>query len=150
MRVFLGADHGGFAAKEEIKKRLMEWGHDFIDLGNTELDPGDDYPDYGIAVARKVAENPKENQGILFCRTGVGMDIVANKVRGVYSAQVFTEEMAKVSREKNDANVLSIATDYLEQAKIESIVKTWLETPFSGEERHVRRLKKITAIEEKQ
>ncbi len=145
--IYLGADHGGFPAKEEIKKRLPEWGYDFIDLGNKELDQNDDYPDYGHAVATKVAENLEENRGIVFCRSGIGMDVVANKVKGVRSAQVFNKEMAKKSREHNNANVLSIATDYLELSQIEAIVKTWIETPFSGEERHVRRLKKIEEFE---
>ena len=147
MKVFLGADHGGFAAKEKIKKLFSEWGYEFEDLGAHTVDSGDDYPDYGFAVAKKVSENPEEHRGILFCRSGVGMDIVANKVRGVHSAQVFNEDMARISREKNNTSVLSIATDYLSGAQIESIVKTWLKTPFSGEERHVRRLKKIRDLE---
>jgi len=145
--IYLGSDHGGYSAKEEIKKRLPGWGYDFIDLGNKELDPQDDYPDFGHSVAIKVSENPDKNQGVVFCRSGIGMDMVANKVKGVRSAQVFNKEMARKSREHNNANVLSIATDYLELSQIEAIVKTWLETPFSGEERHVRRLKKIEGLE---
>ncbi len=147
MKVYLGADHGGFAAKEEIKKYLSEWGYVFEDLGAHILDPDDDYPDFAYAVAKKVAVNPKEGRGILFCRSGVGMDVIANKVKDVYSAQVFNEDMARVSREKNNANILSIPTDYLDVEAIIKIVKVWLETPFSNEERHSRRLKKIEEIE---
>lgn len=146
MKIYLGADHGGFAAKEAIKKRLTEWGYDFIDLGNEELDPSDDYPDYGVAVAKKVSENPEEHRGILFCRSGIGMNIVANKIKGVRAAEVFDEKMAEASRGHDDTNVLSIAADYLSQDRIGSIVKTWLETPFSGEERHIRRLNKIREL----
>ena len=147
MKIFLGADHGGFAAKEEIKKRLTEWGYDFIDLGNKELDPQDDYPDYGNAVAEKVAENPEEYRGILFCRSGVGMNIVANKVKGIRAVQVFDEKMAEASRRHDDTNILSLAADYLTGEMMEKIVQVWLKTLFSGEERHVRRLNKIKELE---
>lgn len=146
--IYLGSDHGGFSAKEAIKKCLAEQDYKFEDLGAHTLDPKDDYPDYGYAVAKKVAENLEENRGILLCRSGIGMDIVANKVSGIRSAQIFNEEMARESREKNDTNVLSVATDYLAPEEIEKIVKTWLETPFSKDERHVRRLEKIKKIEE--
>ncbi len=147
MKIFLGADHGGFEAKENIKKHFFQWGYEFEDLGALALDSQDDYQDYGVAVAKKVSENPEEYRGILFCRSGIGMDVVANKVKGVRSAQVCNEEMAKKSREHNDTNVLSIATDYLSQGQIETIVKAWLETPFSGDERHRRRLEKIRELE---
>lgn len=143
MKVYLGADHGGFQMKETIKKSLAEWGYDFEDMGNTAFDSNDDYPQYAHSVAAKVAEKPAENRGILLCRSGIGMDIVANKVNGIRSAQVFTEEMARKSREHNDANVLSIATDYLSEESVLAMIKTWLVTPFSKEERHERRLKQI-------
>ncbi|KKR77481.1 MAG: hypothetical protein UU22_C0043G0003 [Parcubacteria group bacterium GW2011_GWA2_40_8] len=99
------------------------------------------------AVAKKVSENLSASRGILLCRSGVGMDIVANKVKGIRSAQVFNEEMAKKSREHEDANVLTIATDYLPEENVLFILKIWLETPFSGDERHVRRLKQIEELE---
>lgn len=145
--LYLVADHGGYQTKEELKSYLKELGFEFEDLGAAGLDPNDDYVDFAAKVAKKVAENPEENKGIMICRSGIGMDIVANKFSGVRSAQVFNTEMAKKSREHNDANVLSLASDYLDKETIKEIVKAWLETKFSGEERHVRRLDKIKEIE---
>lgn len=147
--IYLGADHGGYDLKEKIKKLLAELKYDYEDLGAETLNPDDDYPDFAYEVTKKVAESPSEHRGILLCRSGVGMDIVANKVKGVYSAQVWNEEMARTAREKNDTNVLSIASDYLSQEEAKKIVRAWLETPFSGEERHRNRLEKIKEIEER-
>ncbi|KKR46356.1 MAG: Ribose 5-phosphate isomerase [Parcubacteria group bacterium GW2011_GWB1_40_14] len=147
MKVYIGADHGGFKLKEKAKHKLVEWGFDVEDMGAKTLDPDDDYPEFAYAVAKKVSENLSASRGILLCRSGVGMDIVANKVKGIRSAQVFNEEMAKKSREHEDANVLTIATDYLPEENVLFILKIWLETPFSGDERHVRRLKQIEELE---
>jgi len=147
-KVYLGADHGGFAAKEEIKKQLLEQKYEVEDMGAHTLVKSDDYPPYAAAVAKKVSENPKENRGIVLCRSGIGVDIVANKFKGVRSGLVFTEEMAQKAREHDDTNVLAIAADYLSRDRIINIVKIWLETPFSGEERHTRRLKQIEEIEQ--
>ncbi|OHA50566.1 MAG: hypothetical protein A3A97_03290 [Candidatus Terrybacteria bacterium RIFCSPLOWO2_01_FULL_40_23] len=147
MKVYIGADHGGLNLKEKAKHKLAEWGFDVEDMGAKTLDPDDDYPEFAYAVAKKVSENLSASRGILLCRSGVGMDIVANKVKGIRSAQVFNEEMAKKSREHEDANVLTIATDYLPEENVLFILKIWLETPFSGDERHVRRLKQIEEIE---
>ena len=147
MKVYIGADHGGLNLKEKAKHKLAEWGFDVEDMGAKTLDPDDDYPEFAYAVAKKVSENLSASRGILLCRSGVGMDIVANKVKGIRSAQVFNEEMAKKSREHEDANVLTIATDYLPEENVLFILKIWLETPFSGDERHVRRLKQIEELE---
>lgn len=150
MNIYLGADHGGFNIKEEIKRHLKEWGYTFEDLGAHAFDPNDDYPKFASATAAKVAEKPYVHRGILFCRSGVGMDIAANKIRGIRCAQVFTPEMARKSREHNNTNILSIATDYLTPEQIREIVRMWLKTPFSGEERHARRLKQIENLENQQ
>lgn len=145
--IYLAADHGGYQTKEELKAYLNELDFEFEDLGAADLNPNDDYVDFAAKVAKKVAENPEESKGVMICRSGIGMDIVANKFKGVRSAQVFNSEMAKKSREHNDANVLSLAADYIDKEIIREIVKVWLETEFSGEERHVRRLDKIKEIE---
>ncbi|MBI2582694.1 RpiB/LacA/LacB family sugar-phosphate isomerase [Candidatus Azambacteria bacterium] len=148
MEIFLGADHGGFRQKEIIKGYLKDLGYDVEDLGNLKEEPRDDYPDFAKKVAEKVSRNPAESKGILFCRSGAGMDMVANKFPNVRSALVFNEKLAIQSREHEDANVLSIPSDWLDDEAVKKIVKVWLETPFSGEERHARRLQKIHAIEE--
>lgn len=143
--IYLGADHAGFNLKEEIKKYLTELGYEYEDLGNTKLDPTDDYPDFALPVAKKVAQTG--GQGILFCATGIGMVIVANRVQGVRAALCWDDFTAKESREHNDANVLCLGGRLLDLETAKKIVKIWLETEFTGEERHVRRLGKIEEIE---
>src|SRR3990170_9131233 len=111
--IYLGTDHRGFELKEKIKQWLEEWGKSYEDLGNTVLDPDDDYPDFAAQVARRVAENPEENRGIMLCGSAVGVDIVANKFRGVRSAVVWSDNAAlvKQSRQHDGANVLALPAD---------------------------------------
>lgn len=146
--IYLGADHRGFELKEKLKNFLKEEGYEFEDLGNTVYDLADDYPDFGAAVAQKVAEKPNENRGILLCGSGVGMDVVTNKFKGVRSALVWSdnEALVKQSRQHDDSNVLSLPADYLTEDQAKKIVKLWLETPFSKEERHQRRIQKIKEL----
>lgn len=146
--IYLGADHRGFKVKEEIKKYLENLGYAFEDLGNKIFDPEDDYPDFTERVARKVSQNPK-NRGILFCGSAIGMSIMANKFKGVRAALCFNEKMAQLSRSHNDANILCVSADFLPLAKIKKMVKIWLKTEFSQEERHKRRLAKIKKYESK-
>jgi len=147
--IYLGADHRGFNLKEKLKALLEEEGYEFEDLGNVIYDPDDDYPDFAAAVARRVAENPDEDRGILLCGSGVGVDIVANKVKGVRSALVWSDNEALVrqSRQHDDSNVLSLPADHLNEEQAKKIVKLWLETPFSKEERHRRRIEEIANLE---
>ena len=141
--VYLGADHRGFYLKEKIKKYLEGLGYKVVDLGNKIFDPKDDYPDFAKPVALKVAKNPAKDKGILFCGSGNGMAIAANKARGVRAILGFNEKIARMSREHNDANVLCLPADFLKFETAKKIVKIWLETEFSKEKRHIRRLKKI-------
>ena len=147
--IYVGADHRGFELKGKLKVFLKEEGYEFEDLGNHTLDPTDDYPDFGVKVAEKVFEDPNNNRGILLCGSGVGMDIVANKFKGVRSAVVWSdnEELIRCAREHNDSNVLSLPADHLTEEQAKKIVKLWLETPFSKEERHQRRIQKIEELE---
>lgn len=124
-------------------------GADVKDMGPEQLVSGDDYPDYAVAVCDKVAKNPVTDKGILICGSGHGMDIVANKYKSIRAVLGFNEKVAIQSREHEDANVLVLASDWLKAAEAKAIVKTWLETKFTGEERNVRRLKKISALEDK-
>lgn len=153
--IYLGADHGGFELKEKLKKWLKEWGHDFDDLGNLELDPDDDYPDFALAVAKEVAQEDDSNKpwkerakGILVCRSGGGVVIAANKVKGIRAVDVFDAKSARHSREHNDANVIALSGDWMNEETVREAVKVWLETEFSKDERHVRRIGKIIAYEE--
>lgn len=147
MTIYLGADHGGFGQKEGIRVYLEERGFQVEDCGAYELDPEDDYPVFALCVAEKVAEDPKNRRGILFCRNGIGVSIVANKVDGVRAAHAETEEIARTSREDDNTNVLTVAADYIDEMDVQRIVDTWLETEFSGQERHNRRIQMIAEIE---
>lgn len=150
--LYLGADHGGYALKEKFKSALTAWGYPWEDVGNTVFDGSDDYPLYALAVAKRVAretQNGKVAKGILACRSAAGMAIVANKVRGIRAAAPHDIQSAILSRQKNDANILVLAGDFLSEKEALEMVKTWLTSEFTGEERHVRRLEQIRRFEEK-
>ena len=145
--IYIGADHRGYKLKEVLKAYLKELNFEFEDLGAFELNLDDDYPDYATLVAKKVAEDPENNRGILICGSGVGVDIVANKFKGVRSALCFETSQARASRNDDNTNVLSLSSDFTDENSAKEIVKIWLETPFSRLERHVRRVEKIKEIE---
>jgi ribose 5-phosphate isomerase B len=153
--IYLGADHGGFALKEKIKKWLTDWGYDHVDLGAKKQDPADDYPRYAFLVGQAVYKNTKtttkwreQAKGILVCRSAAGMVMAANKVYGVRAAAVFDEKSAVHCRQHNDANVMALSGDWLDQAEAKVCLKLWLETEFSYEKRHMKRLKQIHEYEE--
>jgi ribose 5-phosphate isomerase B len=145
--IYIGADHRGWELKEELKRRLANDGIEVEDLGNEQLDPNDDYVDFAKAVAQTVA-NDSDSKGILVCGSGVGVDMAANKVRGARSCLVFDEKRAIQSREHEDANVLCLGSDILIADDAYEIVKAFIQTPFSGEERHVRRLNKLKELDQ--
>ena len=145
--IYLGADHRGFELKEELKRRLTNDGIEVEDLGNETLDPADDYVDYAKAVAQTVA-NDSESKGILICGSGVGVDMAANKVKGARSCLVFDQKRAIQSREHEDANILCLGSDILIADDAYEIVKVFIQTPFSGEERHIRRLNKLKELDQ--
>ena len=140
MKVALGADHRGFALKENLKRWLTARGHEVIDFGPASADRVD-YPDYAFRVARAVARSQAE-RGILICSTGIGMSIAANRARGVRAALADSVRQARLSREHNDANVLCLGADFVSVALARRIVGVWLRTEFAGG-RHSRRLGKI-------
>jgi ribose 5-phosphate isomerase B len=145
--IYIGADHRGFELKEELKRRLTNDGIEVEDLGNETLDPADDYVDYAKAVAQTVA-NDSESKGILICGSGVGVDMAANKVKGARSCLVFDQKRAIQSREHEDANILCLGSDILIADDAYEIVKVFIQTPFSGEERHIRRLNKLKELDQ--
>jgi ribose 5-phosphate isomerase B len=145
--IYLGADHRGFKLKEELKNYLLGSGYTVRDLGNDRYDENDDYPDFAGKVAEKVSADPLNSKGILICGSGIGVDIVANKFKEVRSSLVFSPDQAYAARYDDDANVLSLPADYLTGEEAKKIVSVWLQTPFSGEERHRRRLYKIKNLE---
>ena len=144
-KIILGSDHAGFELKEEIKKFLEELGYEYDDLGTNSKEPCD-YPETAFKVAKKVIET--DNIGILMCGSGLGEAIVANKVKGIRAANCFNEYTAKVSREHNNSNILCLGARVLKTDEAKNITKIFLTTEFSKEERHRRRVKQITQIEE--
>lgn len=140
MRIALGSDHAGFELKEKIKKYLNFLGDEFKDFGAFNRESCD-YPDYAKKVARGVSSG-KFDRGILFCGSGIGMSMAANKIRGIRASLCYNEETARLAREHNDANVLCIGARLTKEKLAKKIVKIWLETKFSRG-RHRKRVKKI-------
>ena len=147
MKIYLGADHRGFSLKNDIKQYLLKEKYEVVDLGNTQLDPNDDYPDFSLAVAKKVSENSKEDKGIVICGSGGGVMVVANKLPGIRSALALLPEQAFSLKNDDDVNVLSLASDFTKTEDALRIINVWLKTSFSGAERHKRRINKIAMIE---
>ena len=146
-KIFIGSDHAGFELKEKIKAFLLKEGIKFEDVGAPNFNPKDDYPDYAAMVAKKVVEN--NGAGILICNSGVGMCITANKIKGIRAVNAFNVEIAEKSRIHNNTNVLCLGQDFIEEELAKKIVKIWLETEFTSEERHQRRVDKIAEYEQK-
>lgn len=144
--IYLGADHGGFSFKEKIKEFLeKELKVEYSDLGNLKLEPGDDFVDYAVLVAKKVMETG--GRGILFCTNGEGMCMAANKIKGIRAVSPTTKKAAIRSREDLDANVLCIGEHIVSFRDAKKIIKIWLETEFFKKERYLRRLEKIKKLE---
>ena len=143
MKVFIASDHGGFEYKEELKKYLSGKGYEVEDMGAYELNPEDDYTDFVFPLAKKVSQDGG-SFGIVIGRSGNGEAIAANKVKGIRAAVCLNEKMAIMAREHNNANVLSLGADYIDLETAKKVVDAFLETPFSEEDRHIRRLKKIS------
>lgn len=144
MKIAIAADHAGFEEKEKVKKTLDELGVEYTDMGTNSPDSVD-YPDYARKVGEAVAAGDFD-KGILVCGSGTGMAIAANKVPGIRAAVAWNEEIARLSRQHNNANVLSLAGRFIPEAEQAKIVKAWLETDFEGG-RHATRVEKIEQIE---
>jgi len=144
--VAIGADHGGFEMKEQLKAYLREWGYGFLDLG-TDSAAAVDYPDFAEAVAQAVARGDAW-LGVVLDSAGIGSSIAANKVPGVRAALCYDRATARNSREHNDANVLTLGAKLISQEAAREILAVWLSTPFAGG-RHQRRVDKIRSIEER-
>lgn len=143
-KIALGADHAGFEEKEKLKKTLDEIGVEYEDVGTYSTDSVD-YPDFAQKVGEAVA-NGKAEQGILVCGSGIGVAIAANKIHGIRAAQAWNEETARLARQHNNANVLTIGARVIPEAEIPNIVKAWFSADFEGG-RHEKRVEKITALE---
>lgn len=145
MRIAIGSDHAGYEQKERIAKHLSGAGHDVVDLGTYSGEDSVDYPDFGLAVARSVRDGDSE-LGVLVCGTGLGMAIAANKVVGVRAVNVTDPEFARLAREHNNANVVTVSGRFVPAEVNERIVDEFISTPFQGG-RHQGRIDKISSAD---
>ena len=146
MKISIASDHGGYVLKEAVKKHLIEKGIEVVDFGTDSL-ASCDYPDFGKPAAEAVAEG-KVDKGILICTTGIGMSMLANKIKGITAALCADTVSARLTREHNDANILVMGAGIVGEILAMSIVDTFLNTEFSNEEKHIRRINKIAKAEE--
>lgn len=146
--IYISSDHKGFDLKNYLVSEMASQGLGIVDLGPHSLDPNDDYPDFAKLVSEKIQEDP-ENLGILICANGVGMTIAANKFRGVRAALSWNPAHAASSRTDDGANVLVLPANYIDNQQALAVAQTWLSTNFSGEDRHIRRLVKVSDLDNK-
>lgn len=143
--VYIGSDHAGFGLKESLRQYMTDSGYNVEDMGNLEQDKDDDYPDFALKVALKVR---KQGKGVLICGSGQGMCISANKVKGIRAVLVRDAEEARMTRLHNDSNVICLSGLKLSLEDAKCVLDVWLNTEFSGDERHSRRIEKIRGIED--
>jgi ribose 5-phosphate isomerase B len=145
MKIAVAADHAGFALKEQLRRRLAQEGHEVVDFGATSAESCD-YPDFAQPAARDVAQG-RSDRGILVCSTGIGMAMAANKIAGVRAAPAQSEDEVRMTREHNDANVLTLGAKYLDEERALDLIHVFLNTEFAGG-RHARRVAKIARLEQ--
>ncbi len=149
MKIYLATDHAGFELKEKIKTFLLGKNFAVEDCGALVYNQEDDYPDFIVKAAEGVSQNPEENRGIIFGKSGAGEEMVANKFKNVRAVIGFSEENVRFSREDNDANILALGSFFVDTEKAIRLIEIFLNTPFSNQARHVRRIEKIKDIENK-
>jgi ribose 5-phosphate isomerase B len=146
MTVYIGADHRGFKLKESLKKKLSEAGYEVVDTGNSKYEPDDDFVDFIPKLKDGVLKGGK---GILICGSGVGVDIAANKNKGIRAGLLFDPKQARLAREDDNINVAVLAADFIDIKEAWEIVEIFLAAIFMPLERHIRRLEKIKLLENK-
>ena len=144
-RIFIASDHAGFDLKKYLKDYLESLDFSVEDLGNLKLDPNDDYPDFVAKAVRSVVKNP-QSVAIVIGGSGQGEAMAANKIKGIRAAVLYDEYSARMSRSHNDANVASLGERDISPEKAKELIKIWIETPFSHEDRHKRRIEKIDKL----
>ena len=148
MNIYIGSDHAGYEMKEQLKIFLKELGYEVTDKGAFKLDNQDDYPDFVIPVAEAVAKD-NGSFGVILSGSGQGEQIVANKVDGIRAVEYYGGDLAiiKIGREHNDANIISLGARFIDENQAKDAVRIFLNTPFSNEERHERRIEEINKLE---
>jgi RpiB/LacA/LacB family sugar-phosphate isomerase len=147
--IYITSDHGGFALKQKIVEYFRKVGLGIADEGPFKLIPEDDYPDYVIPVMRKVQQD-SSNRAIVICKNGIGVCIAANKFKDIRAALSWNPKHAESTRNDDDSNVLALPADYISEKETMEIIGAWLKTPFSKEERHIRRINKVELLESNQ
>jgi len=142
--IYLGADHRGYDLKEKIKKWLKDKRYEFVDFGNDKLDQEDDYPDFALKVIRKIKK--EGDFGILFCGSGVGMDILANRFSHIRCGLGFVSQQIRIAKRDDNINCLALPADFSTETEARTIIEMFLETNFAEGEKYLRRLKKIEKI----
>ena len=145
MKVAIACDHGALDLKNAVAEHLKKNGYEVADFGTHTMDSCD-YPDYAAQAAQAVADG-KCDRGIVLCTTGIGVSIAANKIPGIRCALLSDVMSARLTREHNDTNMMALGAGVVGQMLALQIIDTWLETPFSGNERHQRRIDKVMALE---
>ena len=147
MEIVLAADHNGWELKNQLVLWLKEKQIAVIDVGANSLEPNDDYPDYAVKAAETVAQSPDNRRGVLICGTGIGMSVAANKVKGVRAANLNDTKMAETAQRDGQINILTLGAKFISFSQAQAVIEAWLNTPFSAEERHQRRIRKISDYE---
>lgn len=144
MKIFIGADHRGYELKEKLEQMLQQLGHEVVDQGDDHPDPDDDFPVFAAKVVHAMqASSEPEPRGILLCGSGQGMCMAANRFKGIRAALGYSVTSARASRNDDDSNVLCLPADVLKDGDVINIVQTWLNTPFAGAARFIRRNKEL-------
>ncbi len=144
MKIFLGADHNGFAMKQDLAQALQRSGHEVVDAGDTQLDPQDDFPQFAERTVRALlASNDPDARGILICGSGQGMCIAANRFKGIRASLVWDVNEAHAARNDDDSNVLCLPARSLNAEEAGRIAEAWLATPFAGASRFKRRIREL-------
>lgn len=147
MKIFLGADHNGFELKEQLENWLRESGYDVFDEGNTQYSNDDDFPQFaGRVVNAMLSSSEKDPRGLLICGSGQGMCMAANRFKGIRASLVWNDEEAVASRNDDDSNVLCLPAREMDFKAAQKVVATWLNTPFAGAARFVRRIKEMDSL----
>lgn len=146
MKIILASDHRGYEMKNQLAGWLTKQGHQVVDVGNAQLDPNDDYPDFVATAARQVVVEAG-SLGVVVCGSGAGANVVANKIKGVRASLGLSVDQVRAARNDDDLNVLVVAADYLNFSQVQAQVSTFIETSFAGAGRHIRRLNKIVELE---
>ncbi len=144
--IYIGADHRGFELKEKLKEFFDELHFEYEDVGANHSDPNDDFPEFAVKVAKSILD--QEDRGIVICGSGVGVDEVANKIPGIRCGLAINKEQIHAARHDDDINVLALAADHVSEEDAKEIVKMFLDTEASGEDRYKRRIQQIEDIEE--